>query len=620
MTENLLTIRDLKVEFAVPGGTVEALRGVDLDLPRGRITALVGESGSGKSVMAQAVMGLLPRVARISGGSILLAAADQGEGQEAGQVLLSDLAPKCDAYRALRGGRIAQVFQEPMTALSPVHTIGAQLQEAAELHPTGTPINQRITDILQEVGFPDVERAAASYPFELSGGLRQRAVIALALIGEPELLIADEPTTALDVTVQAQILRLLARLQAARGLTLLLITHDLGVVAGLADEMVVLYRGQVVEAGPARALITAPEHGYLQGLLKAVPNLGLGATGERLTPLRPVDPPDLPAQDHVIPADAPDTLVQVRDVSRSFTIKGLKGRQVIRAVQSVSLDLRRGGCLGLVGESGSGKTTLCRLMLGALTADHGSALYDDGVTRIDLCCGDEKALREIRRKVSFVFQDPFSALNPRMTVKDLLTEPLKIHRMGDRTSRDARAAELMRLVGLDPAMLSRYPHGFSGGQRQRLAIARALATAPELVILDEPTSALDVSVQAQILNLLKDLQAGLGLTLMVVSHNLAVIDYMADQVAVMAGGRIVEQAPRNAIFNRAQHPYTQSLIAAIPDLDPDRSAAALQGDRPDQEDWPDGWRLGAEEAGDWIEIDPGHHVLKSASAKVVTDA
>jgi peptide/nickel transport system ATP-binding protein len=413
------------------------------------------------------------------------------------------------------------------------------------------------------------------YPFELSGGLRQRAMIAMALICRPALLIADEPTTALDVTIQAQILQLLRDLQIKLNMAMLLITHDLGVVANVADEVVVIYHGEIMEAGPVEAIFRRPSHPYLKGLMAAVPHFDM-KPGERLKALRevPVNVEDLLGKQRA-KRQGPDILLSVRNLTKSFTTRKSrwfgKAHQIeVRAVDDVSFDIRRGECLGLVGESGCGKTTVSKILMRALTPERGSVTFNSSDGPIDVLAAEGSELRELRTRIQMVFQDPVSSLSPRMTVQNILSEPLEIHGRGDARSRLETVKTLMRAIGLDPRFTSRYPHSFSGGQRQRIGIARALALGPDLVICDEPVSALDVSVQAQILNLLKDLQKELGLTYLFISHNLAVVDYMADRIAVMCGGRIVELAPREILLRKPVHPYTKSLLAAVPFPDLDR--------------------------------------------------
>ena len=482
----------------------------------------------------------------------------------------------------LRGGKISIIFQEPMTSLSPLHTIGNQIGEALELHRdvSSLDVQQTVVDMLQLVGFPDPAAAWSMYPMELSGGLRQRAMIAMALICHPALLIADEPTTALDVSMQAKILSLLKDLQEKLGMAVLLITHDLGVVANMADEVVVMYHGQIMEAGPREAIFRNPQHPYLKALLNAVPDLSMGYD-EKLESLRDID--------HEIPASmaqgieerkthAHETLLQVKNLKKNFTTKKSKGwfgsdANIVKAVDDISFDVRRGECFGLVGESGCGKTTTLKMIVRALSASGGSVEWMEGngdqQTITDLLQLNNQGINEFRRKIQMVFQDPFSSLSPRSTVLNILKEPMEVHNMGNKKEQAEYAAELMRLVGLQPTFLGRYPHSFSGGQRQRIGIARALALRPELLVCDEPVSALDVSVQAQVLNLLKQLQDELGLTYIFISHNLAVIRYIADRIGVMFKGQLVETATREELFENPIHPYTRALLDVVPHADLD---------------------------------------------------
>ena len=605
----LLSIRDLAVAFRTDAGRFEALHGLSLDIARGRTLALVGESGSGKSVTAQAILRILPRSASITRGSITFA----GDGEP---VDLARLPEEGSAIRAIRGRRIAMIFQEPMTCLSPLHTIGDQIGEALRIH-TGADRREsdaQTVDALARVGFPDPERALRTYPFELSGGLRQRAMIAMALIMRPALLIADEPTTALDVTTQAQILALLTKLQDETGMAILLITHDLGVVANIAHDVAVLYRGKLVESGPKEIVMRRPGHPYLKALIEAVPRFDM-EPGERLTPIRPAKA-EIPPHREAPRLAGP--ILRVDGVSKTFTLRS--GRlfakpRTVRAVSDVSLSLEGGRTLGLVGESGSGKTTVSKMIMRALPPDSGRILFDGGAGPQDVHGLQGEALFAYRRTVQFVFQDPYASLDPRMTVREILSEPMEIHGVGQEERR-RRCRDLMAMVGLEAGALSRYPHAFSGGQRQRIGIARALSLEPRLLVLDEPVSALDVSVQAQILNLLKDLQTALGLSYLIVSHNLAVIDYMADTISVMCKGRIVEEAPRAALFRRPMHPYTRALLAAVPDpsLDHPLDMAAVTGEASDPDRWPEPYRLAPDEAGTMEEVEAGHRVRHGAQA------
>ncbi len=623
---DLLQVRDLKVYLDVDAGVVKAADGVSFRVPEGGTVALVGESGSGKSMVAQAIMSILPRVARIEGGEILF--FDRERGGQATDIAQVD--PNGEAMRQLRGGRISIIFQEPMTALSPLHTIGNQIGEALALHRTSIGKSERsaaVVEMLRLVGFPDPVKAEHTYPFELSGGLRQRAMIAAALVCRPALLIADEPTTALDVTIQAQILQLMKDLQGELRMALLIITHDLGIVANMADEVVVMYHGKVMESGTIQHIFRAPSHPYLKALMRAVPRFNM-EPGERLTPIREIRAVtdhlmSRKGRPHVSPVhDGP--LLAVRGLTKAFTTRktsllGMKSGGQVLAVDDVSLEVHRGECLGLVGESGCGKTTTAKMIMRAVRPDRGEIVFDDHGTRRDVLAlhGDE--LFAYRRKVQFVFQDPFGSLNPRMTAFDILAEPLVIHGIGDFDERFARVKELMALVGLDIRYLRRYPHSFSGGQRQRIGIARALALSPELLLCDEPVSALDVSVQAQVLNLLLDLQQALNLTYVLISHNLAVVHYLADRIAVMCAGRLVELAPYDELFRRPVHPYTRALLAAVPDPDLDRKldfAALMEGKASDPGAWPQPFRLERDTRARLLDIGDNHFVRAHEAADV----
>jgi len=590
----LLRVNDLRVGFDLPEGRLVAVDGVSFQVRRGATVALVGESGSGKSVVSQAIMGLLPRPAKVLGGSILFA-----DPNKPGTITdIVRLAPDGRAMRDLRGGRISIIFQEPMTSLSPLHTVGDQITEALRLHRSVSSAEARelTCDMLRLVGFPDPDRALRTYPFELSGGLRQRAMISMALVCRPALLIADEPTTALDVTIQAQILKLMRDLQSELHMAVLMITHDLGVVANMAEEVVVMYRGRVMESGDVEDIFRRPEHPYLRALMTAVPRFDM-EPGERLQPLREIkaETGHLLAGSDGGPKDVSQDkpILSVQGISKSYAIRkaGMFGKQArtVMALDDVSFEVRRGECLGLVGESGCGKTTLSKVVMRAIGTDTGSVTFADDDGEVDVLGLQGEALTAFRRKLQFVFQDPFGSLNPRMTVFDIIAEPLAIHGIGNDAWRREMVSELMKLVGLDARHLRRYPHSFSGGQRQRIGIARALALRPSMLICDEPVSALDVSIQAQVLNLLKDLKAQLGLTYLFISHNLAVVDYIADRIAVMCAGRLVELAPREELFRNPVHPYTRALLAAVPDpsLDHPLDFARIMDERASHPgDWP----------------------------------
>ncbi|MBY0610956.1 MAG: ABC transporter ATP-binding protein [Beijerinckiaceae bacterium] len=579
MQGNILSIEELSIAFALHGQQNEVVRKVSFRIPAGKTVALVGESGSGKSVISQAIMGLLPKAGGITHGRILFRKSAHGEDASKGQIVdIAGFERDGEDIRDLRGDHIGMIFQEPMSSLSPVHTIGDQIEEALQLH-RPVPKDQaraKTEEMLKLVGFRDPHASYDKYSFELSGGLRQRAMLAMALICRPALLIADEPTTALDVTIQAQVLDLMRSLQNEFGMAILLITHDLGIVANLADEVVVIYHGEIMEAGTVEDIFRNPQHPYLKALIRALPQFDM-KPGERLVALRDAKQ-DLGAlvgtRRHAPAATASDVILSVRNLRKTYGSRkagwfGASSAGVV-AVDDVSFDIKRGECLGLVGESGSGKTTVSKLMMRAVKPDSGSIVFNSGSEAIDLMALDEERLRAFRPKMQMIFQDPVSSLSPRMTVLNIIREPMEIHGDGTPEEQTRRVTELMSAVGLDPRFLNRYPHSFSGGQRQRIGIARALALNPELIVCDEPVSALDVSVQAQILNLLKDLQKELGLTYMFISHNLAVVDYMANRIAVMAHGRIVEIAPRHALFNRPMHPYTRALLKAVPFADLDR--------------------------------------------------
>ncbi|HEY5701109.1 MAG TPA: ABC transporter ATP-binding protein [Gammaproteobacteria bacterium] len=621
--DNLLEVRNLKVEFRLhAAGVIKAVEDVSFRVKPGTTVALVGESGSGKTVISQSILGILPSSAHITGGSIVFRDS-QGDG--AGSAVdIACLERDSAGMRAIQGKRISMIFQEPMTSLSPLHTVGDQVSEALRLHHDvdKRAARESTIEMLQLVGFPNPVQAYDTYPFELSGGLRQRAMISMALICRPSLLVADEPTTALDVTIQAQILNLLKELQSRLGMAVLLITHDLGVVANMADEVVVVYHGKLVERGSVEAIFTRPQHPYLKALMQAVPKVGMGAK-ERLTPIREVAQAEaghLSRKDRR--ADQADgLLLEVSGVTKRFSIRSggmlpSKHRELATAVDDVSFTIQRGECLGLVGESGCGKTTLGKIIMRAIEPDTGQLFFNENGTRTNLLKLGGDDLLNFRKKVQFIFQDPFSSLNPRMTVFDIVSEPLAIHKQTNSRDMAEIVKELMNHVGLDPRFLSRYPHSFSGGQRQRIGIARALALNPDLLICDEPVSALDVSVQAQVLNLLKDLQSRFGLTYLFVSHNLAVVDYMADRIAVMCAGCLVEIAPREVLFQKPVHPYTKALLAAVPRAELDQKldlSALMEGRVSRPSEWPAPFTLGPGNDAHLKDLGDNHFVRASGA-------
>ncbi len=534
MTTPLLSVRNLGVEFRSPAGTTAAVKGTSFDIEKGKTLALVGESGSGKSVTALSVLQLLPYpLAQHPAGSSVKFNGEELIGADK------------RTLRRVRGNEISMIFQEPMTSLNPLHTVEKQINETLFLHKgmNKTAARDRTLELLELVGIRDAEQRLTAYPHELSGGQRQRVMIAMALANEPDLLIADEPTTALDVTIQAQILKLLKELQQKLGMAMLLITHDLGIVRKMADEICVMTQGEIVEAGPPDAIFETPQHAYTRKLLAAEPK------GDPL-------PADLTAP----------VIMSGDDIKVHFPIKkGLFKRTVdyIRAVDGISVSVRAGHTIGVVGESGSGKTTLGMALL-RLIGSNGNISFN-GREIQGLSSGD---LRPLRREMQVVFQDPFGSLSPRLSIGQIIEEGLKIHELGGSDQeREALIMEALREVGLDPESRHRYPHEFSGGQRQRVAIARAMVLKPRFVVLDEPTSALDMSVQAQIVDLLRDLQAKHNLAYLFISHDLKVVRALADEVIVMREGRVVEQSTAEDIFNAPKNPYTQALIKAAFDLE-----------------------------------------------------
>ncbi len=616
---DLLRIENLSVSFPVFGSRIQAVNNLSMRIRPGKVTALVGESGSGKSVIGRTIVGIESPLASISGRVLF-----NDPASSEGPVDLLQLPQDGRQIRAIRGNRIGMIFQEPMTSLSPLHTIGNQIDEALRIHDASSPAEQRerVYDTLSLVGFKDPGKVHAMYPFELSGGMRQRAMIAMALVCRPALLIADEPTTALDVTIQAQILKLLRDLQSRFNMAMLLITHDLGIVTNLADEVVVAYRGEVMEAGSVDDIFRRPVHPYPKGLISAIPTFEM-ERGQRLKPLREIniDTASL-METGYLNSGGSRTILSVNHISKTFKAKkrklGSHESNVTLAVDDVSFDIRRGESLGLVGESGCGKTTLSKILMRGLTADTGAVVFESEKGPIDVLSAQGEELDMLRQRIQMVFQDPISSLSPRMTVREIISEGLEIHGRGSRATRLEAVRRLLRTIGLDDNALSRYPHSFSGGQRQRIGIARALALGPELLICDEPVSALDVSIQAQILNLLKDLKRDLGLTYLFISHNLAVVNYMADRVAVMYAGRIVEIGPCEIIMRNPMHPYTRRLIAAVPIPDLDRPLNLDQLDIPKKptQDWNPAFIQDEGERLTQIDLGGGHFVLAKPQASI----
>ena len=619
----VLSVRGLEVAFAAGASALPAVQGVDFDVHTNEVLGLVGESGCGKSVTALAIAGLLPANARVRGSVRLNGVEVVGAASE--------------TLRQMRGRDVGIIFQDPATTLNPLLMVGQQVAEGPVAHGqiTRAKARRRAVDLLREVDIPDPAQRAMQYPHQFSGGMRQRAVIAMAMAARPRLIIADEPTTALDVTVQAQVLRLLERRQAETGAAIIMITHDLGVIAEVASRVAVMYAGRIVETGAVAEVLAAPRHPYTAALLRSVPRLV--AAGGRLDPIpgKPPVPSALPggcafhprcaiaaagicataipplrevgpghasachfpertkdpapvlvttaSAARAAPREEGESLLAVEGLRVHFALRSRLLRRrigLIRAVDGVSLTVRAGATVGLVGESGCGKTTTARAIMGLLKASGGSVRFAGQ----DLAGLGPRAWRQVRRHMQYVFQDPYASLNPSLTAAELIAEPMRIHGVFEEMGGVRRVAELFELVGLSRTMLGRRPDAFSGGQKQRIGIARALALAPRLLILDEPVAALDVSIQAQILNLLGDLQRELGLAYLLISHDLSVVRHICDRVAVMYLGRIVEEAPTATLYKQPTHPYTQALLSAVPQLEADAASRTrrivLQGEIP----------------------------------------
>ena len=602
LDQPIATFDRLRVEFETKDGTVVGVEDVSFDVRPGETVCVVGESGSGKSVSSLSLMRLVEfGGGRVAGGRLLF---DRGQGD-----ILDVATVGQDRMRGIRGNEIGMIFQEPMTSLNPVFTVGRQLTEGLRVHKgmSQSQADERALELLRQVRIPEPERRMQQYPHELSGGMRQRVVIAMALACEPRMLIADEPTTALDVTIQAEILALIDRLKRETGTAVMFITHDMAVVAQMADRVVVMYRGNKVEEGPVEEIFKRPQHPYTQALLAAVPKLGemrgkdapepmkiMGDTDQKIAPI-------VPQTDEV--------LLSVKNLTTRFPVKGGFFRRTVanvHAVEDVSFDIKAGETLSLVGESGCGKSTCGRSILRLVEPQSGHVDFDGS----DVLALGPAELRKTRQDMQMIFQDPFASLNPQMQLLDQVAEPMRNY--GTVAVRDIpeSVAELFDRVELPRSFMRRYPHELSGGQRQRVAIARALATKPKLIVADEAVSALDVSVQAQVLNLLMELQAELGISMLFISHDMAVVERVSHRVGVMYLGRIVEMGPRRAIFEDPRHEYTKQLLSAVPVADPTqrKSEHELNFKPIPSPIFPIGHDPGPSE---YDEVAPDHFVLKS---------
>ncbi|MEO6013021.1 MAG: ABC transporter ATP-binding protein [Devosia sp.] len=544
--QTILSVRNLVTQFPVRKGIVKAVDDISFDVHRGRTLAIVGESGSGKSVTSRSILQIVDAPGRIVSGSMMFTRDDGNT------VDLAKLEPKGPQIRSIRGREIAMIFQEPMSSLSPVHTIGDQISEVLRLHLrySKKQARERTIELLTQVEIPNPAEAIDRYTFEFSGGMRQRATIAMALACNPALLIADEPTTALDVTTQAEVLDLIKRLQKSRGMGVMFVTHDMGVVAEIADDVLVMYNGKVMEYGPVEQIFHRPLDPYTRMLIGSVVKL------ERKAEIR---------------LARTETRAEQPSIIETVGLKMQFGAaaNAIKAVDDVSITVRAGETLGVVGESGSGKTTLGRCLLRVYEPTAGKVNYRraDGSV-IDLAAADKQTLVACRREIRMIFQDPVSSLNPRMTVTQIIGEPLLVNGIAKGAELEDRVAGLMKQVGLEPGWRERYPHAFSGGQRQRIGIARAIALSPRVIVADEATSALDVSLRSQMLDLMMKLQDELGLAFVFISHDMGVIRYMCDRVAVMYRGRVVESGYTDQVVNAPAHDYTKALLSAIPQPDP----------------------------------------------------
>ncbi|SPF80579.1 ABC transporter ATP-binding protein [Pseudoprimorskyibacter insulae] len=599
LDDTIAEIRNLRVEFQTKDGPVLGVEDVSFEVRPGETVCVVGESGSGKSVSSLSLMRLVEYGGgKIAGGHLLFNRAD-GE-----QIDLAET--PASLMRTIRGNEIGMIFQEPMTALNPVFTVGRQLTEGLRLHKklSRKEAQARALELLRQVRIPEPERRLTQYPHELSGGMRQRVVIAMALACEPRLLIADEPTTALDVTIQAEILALMDRLKRETGTAVMFITHDMAVVAQMADRVVVMFRGNKVEEGAVEEIFANPKHDYTRALLAAVPRLGEMSGTDYPRPMRLLGQGDKQA-DPILGTGEP--LLEVRNLVTRFPVKGGMLRKTVanvHAVEDVSFTVNKGETLSLVGESGCGKSSVGRSLLRLVEPQSGEIR----LAGKDVMAQTPDGLRNMRRDMQMIFQDPFASLNPQMRLMEQVAEPLRNFGIGSRSEMQDKVASLFDRVELPRSFLRRYPHELSGGQRQRIAIARALALNPSLIVADEAVSALDVSVQAQVLNLMMELQADLGLSYLFISHDMAVVERVSHHVGVMYLGRLVEIGPRRAVFENPQHPYTQALMQAVPVADP-----TLRKEEKDLNFKPIPspiHPIGHEpEASKYQEVAPGHHVL-----------
>ncbi|PAV27660.1 ABC transporter ATP-binding protein [Virgibacillus profundi] len=544
--EKLLSVENLHVSFLSNQDVFEAVSGVSFDVEKGETLGIVGESGSGKSVTARSIMQLLP-----PDSSLMTDGKIEFLGEEISSYTESQM-------EAIRGQKISMIFQDPMTSLNPTIKVGKQIDEILIKHQkfSSKQAKKETIEMLEHVGIKNAEERYSQYPHEFSGGMRQRVMIAMALACEPKLLIADEPTTALDVTIQAQILRLMKKMQKQFGTSIILITHDLGVVAGMCDRVVVMKEGEIVESNTTENIFSAPQHPYTQKLLKALPRLD-----DKKVPKIPSNLPE--------DIDLNQPLIEVQNLQQVFP---LGAGQTLKAVDSINFTIEPGETLGLVGESGSGKSTTGRLLLQLQNATEGEILYKGmAINRLN-----KKQMKQLRKEIQIIFQDPFASLNPRMKVLDIIGQSLDIHKLcKTKAERLLRVKELLELVGLEKEHATRYPHEFSGGQRQRIGIARALAVNPKFIVCDEPLSALDVSIQAQIVDLLKDLQKKFGLTYLFIAHDLSMVKHISDRIAVMNSGKIIELADSEELYNNPIHPYTKSLLSAVPVPEPETESKKL---------------------------------------------